>query len=90
MKREAEQGLGAPMLKRVSSMGTEATEIEEDDDPRHFFLSSQNKALGVDLLRCKQQIGESRQELEAMRNKSREMETLVGVIQRSWSQVCFV
>ena len=60
---------------------------EDDGDDATYFLRSQNRSLAVELRNCKSQISESRRELEMMRSKSREMESLVGVIQRSWSQV---
>lgn len=52
-----------------------------------MFLTSQNKALVLEMKRYKRQISESRRELELMRSKSREMEALVSIIQRAWSQV---
>ena len=91
MKRAAEGDVSAPRIKRLNSnssaQSNSIVDDEEDDDPRYFFLRNQNKALSGDVFRCKSQISESRKELELMRNKSREMETLVGVIQRAWSQV---
>ncbi len=72
-------------LKRVNSMGSAAPEDEGDDST--FFLRSQNRSLALELRKSKSLISESRRELDMMRSKSREMETLVGVIQRSWSQV---
>lgn len=78
-------GVSAPPLKRVSSTGSSMP--DEDDEDTHFFLRSQNKSLAVELKGCKSQITESRKELDLLRNRSREMESLVGVIQRSWSQV---
>jgi hypothetical protein len=72
-------------LKRVNSTGSAAANDEDED--AHFFLQSQNRSLVVELRKSKSQISESRKELDMMRTKSREMETLVGVIQRSWSQV---
>lgn len=52
-----------------------------------MFLVYQNKALSREMQRYKRQIAESKKELELMRNKSREMESLVSIIQRTWSQV---
>ena len=48
---------------------------------------SQNKSLNRELMRNKRTIAEARKELELMRRKSREMESLVSLIQRAWSQV---
>lgn len=75
-----------PPLKRFHSEGAAPAQDESGD---YFALRSQNKALSLELVRYKRQIGESREELEMIRGKSREMETLVGVIQRAWSQVNF-
>lgn len=52
-----------------------------------MILTSQNKALGLEMLSYKRAIAEGRKELELMRRKSREMESLVSLIQRAWSQV---
>jgi hypothetical protein len=52
-----------------------------------FVLSSQNKALSLEMVTYKRTIAEGRKELELMRRKSREMEALVSLIQRAWSQV---
>jgi hypothetical protein len=88
MKRSGEGEGGTPKIKRLNSNSTDISALDdEEDDPKYFCLRNQNKALSVDIFRCKRQISESRKELEMMRNKSREMETLVGVIQRAWSQV---
>lgn len=54
---------------------------------RSFLLVSQNKSLNKELMRNKRSIAEARKELELMRRKSREMESLVSLIQRAWSQV---
>lgn len=52
-----------------------------------MFLSMQNKALVKEMKRCKRSMNEQKKELELMRVKSREMEALVSVIQRAWSQL---
>jgi chromosome segregation ATPase len=52
-----------------------------------MFLSMQNKALVKEIKKYKYQLAESRRELQLMRDKSREMESLVSVIQRAWSQL---
>jgi hypothetical protein len=52
-----------------------------------LLLIQQNKALVHEMYRYKRQIAEAKKELELMRSKSREMESLVSIIQRSWSQV---
>jgi hypothetical protein len=41
------------------------------------------------MLRYKRQLSEARKELDMIRGKSREMESLVSIIQRAWSQVRF-
>jgi hypothetical protein len=48
---------------------------------------SQNRALSLELRSYKRKLVDARRELDLMRSKSREMETLVGVIQRNWSQL---
>lgn len=53
-----------------------------------MILVSQNKALALEMLTYKRTIAEGRKELDLMRRKSREMEALVSLIQRAWSQVC--
>ena len=92
MKRSgSDSGLGGPIpLKRMNSTDTNVSAIgnEEDDDGPTFFLRNQNRQMAIQLMRYKRQISESRKELEMMRDKSREMESLVSVIQRAWSQVC--
>ena len=88
MKRTgSDAGIGAtpPPLKRVASTGSSMP--DEDEEDAYFFLRAQNKGLAVELQSSKRQIAESRKELDLLRNRSREMESLVGVIQRSWSQV---
>lgn len=52
-----------------------------------MFLATQNKALVLEMNRYKRKISEARKELELMRSKSREMEALVSMIQRAWSQL---
>jgi hypothetical protein len=54
---------------------------------KSFLLVSQNRSLNRELSRSKRSIAEARRELELMRRKSREMESLVSLIQRAWSQV---
>ena len=76
----------APNLKRMNSEGSEWSNYE-DDSSSSFLLKSQNRALSLEVARYKRHISESRKELEMMRGKSREMEALVSVIQRAWSQV---
>ena len=73
-------------LKRVNSTGANIAPEDGGDDAT-FFLRSQNRSLALELRKSKNLISESRRELDMMRSKSREMETLVGVIQRAWSQV---
>lgn len=82
MKRNGADS-GGPPLKRIHSEG----DVQQHDESTLFHLKSQNRALGLELVRCKRQISESREELDMIRGKSREMEALVGVIQRAWSQV---
>ena len=55
-----------------------------------MLLASQNKSLAREMLSFKRELADARKELELMRLKSREMEGLVGAIQRGWSQVLFV
>ena len=50
-------------------------------------LKAQNRALGMEMLRYKRQLSEARRELDIIRGKSSEMESLVSIIQRAWSQV---
>ena len=52
-----------------------------------FHLKSQNRALSLEMLRYKRQLSGARKELDMIRGKSREMESLVSIIQRAWSQV---
>ncbi len=52
-----------------------------------LVVISQNKALSLEMMTYKKTIAEGRKELELMRRKSREMEALVSLIQRAWSQV---
>lgn len=52
-----------------------------------FLLASQNKALAAELFSYKRKLGDARKELELMRAKSHEMESLVSLIQRAWSQL---
>lgn len=49
--------------------------------------SYQNFRLISDLKLKRRQLQEAQEELETLRSKSREMETMVGVVQRAWSQV---
>jgi hypothetical protein len=48
---------------------------------------SKNKAMQLELTKNKRAIAEARKELEMMRKKNREMESLVSLIQRAWSQL---
>lgn len=48
---------------------------------------SKNRALWIELSKNKRSLNEARKELEMMRKKTREMESLVSVIQRAWSQL---
>jgi hypothetical protein len=87
MKRlSSDSSLGTPALKRMNSEGSECSAFE-DDSSLYFHLKSQNRALSQEVARYKRHISESKKELEMMRGKSREMESLVSVIQRAWSQV---
>lgn len=85
MKRAASDGYVAPQLKRVNSNLTDAG--DESDEQTYFHLRSQNKALALEVRKSKMTIESARKELDMLRNKSREMESLVGTIQRSWSQL---
>ena len=88
MKRtgsDAGMGEAPPPLKRALSNASSMP--DEDEEDAYFFLRAQNKSLAVELKGCKSQISESRKELDLLRKRSRDMESLVGVIQRSWSQV---
>eukprot|EP01039_Chlorochromonas_danica_P004991 gene4991-5481_t len=61
---------------------------QQGDDPVHDFLQkNRTQALQLELLNKKRMIHEARRELELMRKKSREMEALVSLIQRAWSQL---
>jgi predicted ribosome quality control (RQC) complex YloA/Tae2 family protein len=60
---------------------------EGETSAKSFLLVSQNRSLNRELQRNKRTIAEARKELELMRRKSREMESLVSLIQRAWSQV---
>ena len=60
---------------------------QEPEQSNLFVLVSQNKALSLEMMSYKKTITEGRKELELMRRKSREMEALVSLIQRAWSQV---
>lgn len=72
-------------MKRSSNDRSDG--VDEDDLDASMFLVHQNRALTQEMKRYKRQITEARKELELMRNKSREMESLVSVIQRAWSQL---
>ena len=50
-------------------------------------LQNINKNLYKDMLYCKRQFDEAKRELNLMKIKSMEMETLVSIINRSWSQL---
>ena len=50
-------------------------------------LSIMNKTLNQDLKYAKKQLNEAERELDIMKVKSTEMESLVSVISRSWSQL---
>ena len=52
-----------------------------------FLLKSQNRSLSKEVSRNKRTLTEARKELDLMRRKAREMESLVSLIQRAWSQV---
>lgn len=54
---------------------------------KESILSYQNFRLLADMKMKKRQLGEAQEELETLRRKSRDMETIVSVIQRAWSQV---
>ena len=81
MKRGSDGG--GPPSKRFSD-GEGAGESSTADTG---LLRRQNQLLGQELVRYKRQIAESREEMEMIRGKSRDMEALVSAIQRSWSQV---
>jgi len=71
--------------------GTNSNESVDNEmdsiSSRSFLLINQNKELQKELLKNKRTISEARKELELMRRKAREMESLVSLIQRAWSQV---
>jgi hypothetical protein len=52
-----------------------------------FALIHRNKALLLELSKNKRSLNEARKELDMMRKKTREMESLVSIIQRGWSQL---
>ena len=52
-----------------------------------LHLKAQNRSLSVEILRYKRQLTDARKELDLIRGKSREMESLVSIIQRAWSQL---
>lgn len=80
MKRSIDQLSGA---NSNESMDNEM----DSTSSRLFLLINQNKELQKELLKNKRTISEARKELELMRRKAREMESLVSLIQRAWSQV---
>ena len=82
MKRGG-SGDGPPLKRSLSDGDASLTEQSGDTG----LLRKQNLLLGQELVRYKRQITESRQELEMIRGKSRDMESLVSAIQRAWSQV---
>ena len=59
----------------------------QDASSSVLHLKAQNRSLSVEMLRYKRQLSEARKELDMIRGKSREMESLVSIIQRAWSQV---
>ena len=61
--------------------------FQESEVGHSFLLSSQNKSLCLELARSKRSISEARKELLIMRRKTMEMQSLVSLIQRTWSQV---
>lgn len=85
MKRSTGDAAGPP-LKRFYSDGDMGGSSEPPPGDV-ILLRKQNRSLGLELVRYKRQVAESREELEMIRGKSREMESLVSVIQRAWSQV---
>jgi hypothetical protein len=85
MKRSASDSYGAPQLKRINSNSTDNGDDVEDQ--AYFHLRSQNRALSLEVRKSKMTIESARKELDMMRSKSREMEALVGTIQRAWSQL---
>lgn len=56
-------------------------------DGADFLYKHRNRSLQLELSNKKRIISESRRELELMRKKSREMEALVSLVQRAWSQL---
>lgn len=74
-------------IDHVSSNDIESSANDGELSGKTFLLINQNKALNKELLKNKRAISEARKELELMRRKSREMESLVSLIQRAWSQV---
>ena len=78
-------------IDQVSSGATSNESTDNNDmdstSSRAFLLVHQNKELQKELMKNKRTIGEARKELELMRRKAREMESLVSLIQRAWSQL---
>lgn len=50
-------------------------------------MKTKSRNLTLELMRNKRELIEARKELDLMRKKSQEMESLVSLIQRSWSQI---
>jgi hypothetical protein len=71
----------------VPVLGYVFDQESEETSTAQFTLLHQNKGLTLELMSSKRSIAEARKELELMRRKSREMESLVSLIQRAWSQL---
>jgi len=50
-------------------------------------LLQRNKTLGSELRRYKRQFEAAKKEIQLVKHRSREMEALISVIQRAWSQL---
>ena len=88
MKRAAGDNLSAPPLKRVSSTLTDLGMGDDDDKlSEHYHLRSQNKALAFEIRKNKLHLEGTKNEISLLRKKTNDMQSLVSVIQRSWSQL---
>jgi hypothetical protein len=88
MKRGIESISGGavnPISKRSS--GDEGDDNQESSAISSFVLVTKSRNLTLELMRSKRELTEARKELDLMRKKSQEMESLVSLIQRSWSQI---
>jgi hypothetical protein len=74
-------------MKRSHSDGSIGDIEGNTNSSLQMYMECQYQSLCLELLKSKRQIKETRIELDVMRLKSREMETLVGVVQRAWAQL---